>query len=80
MKALVDHLHGSVDPLPQPESAAPADSGEGDFFAFPMTAVQERIWAADCANPGNRAYNGSFRLSLVGPVDQAILELSLIHI
>ena len=77
MKALVDHLHGSVDPLPQPGSAVPADSGEGDFFAFPMTAVQERIWAADCANPGNRAYNGSFRLSLVGPVDQAILEKAL---
>jgi non-ribosomal peptide synthetase component F/thioesterase domain-containing protein len=56
------------------ESEVPAGSGVGDFFAFPLTAIQERIWSADCASPGNRAYNGAFRLNLEGSVDRSILE------
>src|SRR5882724_777184 len=63
--------------LPQSESEVPVGRGAGDFFAFPLTAIQERIWSADCANPGNRAYNGSFRLNLEGSVDQSILEQAL---
>lgn len=74
MSALIDDE--GLTPLPQSRSEILA-SGADDFFAFPLTAVQQRIWSADCAIPGNRAYNGSFRLNLEGPVDQSILEKAI---
>lgn len=57
-----------------PESEVPLGRSDDDFFAFPLTALQERIWTADRANPGNRAYNGAFRLNLEGLVDLSGLE------
>lgn len=45
-----------------------------DFFAFPLSPVQERMWRADRENPGNPAYNGSFRWILEGPLDPVLVE------
>jgi non-ribosomal peptide synthetase component F/thioesterase domain-containing protein len=45
-----------------------------ESYAFPLSVSQERIWAADCQEPGNPAYNASFRLRLQGPVDAALFE------
>jgi non-ribosomal peptide synthetase component F/thioesterase domain-containing protein/acyl carrier protein len=75
MSALLDDK--GPESLPRSESESSAGRGVGDFFAFPLTAIQRRIWSADCANPGNRAYNGSFRLNLEGSVNQSILEKAL---
>ncbi len=45
-----------------------------EVFAFPLSPSQERIWAADCQNPGNPAYNASFRLRLQGRLDPVLFE------
>lgn len=45
-----------------------------DFFAFPLSPVQERMWRADRENPGNPAYNGSFRWILEGSLDPVLVE------
>src|SRR4029079_8852632 len=58
----------------QPISDGLPGSGGNDNFAFPLTALQNRMWCADSVNPGNRALNGAFRLSLEGPLDSKILE------
>jgi non-ribosomal peptide synthetase component F/thioesterase domain-containing protein/acyl carrier protein len=70
MSELVEY--GSCDQ--QPISDGLPGSGENDSFAFPLTALQSRIWSADSVNPGNRAFNGAFRLSLEGPLEPKILE------
>jgi non-ribosomal peptide synthetase component F/thioesterase domain-containing protein len=64
--------------LRRPEEVASPDPRanltEEDFFAFPLSPVQERMWRADRQNPGNPAYNGSFRWILEGPLDPALVE------
>ena len=45
-----------------------------DFFAFPLSPVQQRMWEADRENPGNPAYNGSFRWILEGCLDPVLVE------
>jgi non-ribosomal peptide synthetase component F/thioesterase domain-containing protein len=57
-----------------PDSRANPNVEEEELFAFPLSPVQERMWHADRANPGNPAYNGSFRWILEGPVDPALVE------
>jgi non-ribosomal peptide synthetase component F/thioesterase domain-containing protein len=54
-------------------SSVGKDTAE-DFFAFPLSPAQERMWYADRRNPGNPAYNGAFRWMLEGPVDPALVE------
>src|SRR5262245_33148788 len=53
-----------------PQNAAPA----ADVYAFPPSPAQDRIWRADQKQPGNSAYNASFRWVLEGQVDPSILE------
>ncbi len=60
-----------------PDSRANPNFEEEELFAFPLSPVQERMWHADRANPGNPAYNGSFRWILEGPVDPALVERTL---
>ena len=72
MSALIDE-EGSV-PSSRSGPKVPAGNDVDEFFAFPLTAIQQRIWSADCANPGHRAYNGSFRLNLEGSVEPSVLE------
>jgi len=57
-----------------PDSRANPNIEEEELFAFPLSPVQERMWHADRANPGNPAYNGSFRWILEGSVDPALVE------
>jgi len=57
-----------------PDSRANPNVEEEELFAFPLSPVQERMWHADRANPGNPAYNGSFRWILEGPVDPSLVE------
>ena len=59
--------------LPSPGSSEPAER-EGEFFAFPLSPVQERMWIADRKEPGNPAYNGSFRWNIEGPLNPRLLE------
>lgn len=62
-------------------TAEPAPSGQmedtGEFFAFPLSPAQERMWRADQGRPGCPALNGSFRFALEGAVDPNVLERSL---
>jgi non-ribosomal peptide synthetase component F/thioesterase domain-containing protein len=46
---------------------------EDSCFAFPMSPAQSRMRDASLRDPGNPAYNASFRLRLTGPVDEGIL-------
>jgi len=62
----------SLHPAPAAEAAA-----EGEFFAFPLSPAQERMWRASLEDPGNPSYNGSFRWNLEGPLDAGILEQAL---
>ena len=48
-----------------------------EFFAFPLSPAQERMWRADQGRPGCPALNGSFRFALEGAVDPNVLEHSL---
>jgi non-ribosomal peptide synthetase component F/thioesterase domain-containing protein len=57
-----------------PDARANPDIEEEELFAFPLLPVQERMWHADRADPGNPAYNGSFRWILEGSVDRALVE------
>ena len=70
MSELVDYVTCDQQPI----SDGLPGSGGNDSFAFPLTALQNRIWSADSVNPGNRAFNGAFRLSLEGPLEPKILE------
>src|SRR6185295_18339285 len=70
MSELVDYVTCDHQPI----SDDLPGSGGNDSFAFPLTALQNRIWSADSVNPGNRAFNGAFRLSLEGPLEPKILE------
>lgn len=46
----------------------------GEFFEFPLSSAQERMWLADRKFPGNPAYNGSFRWLLEGPLNPSLIE------
>jgi non-ribosomal peptide synthetase component F/thioesterase domain-containing protein/acyl carrier protein len=46
----------------------------GDLFAFPLSPAQEKMWLADRTQPGNPAYNASFRWRLDGALAPDILE------
>ncbi|MGH9683825.1 MAG: condensation domain-containing protein [Candidatus Acidiferrales bacterium] len=59
--------------LPSPGSPEPAER-EGEFFAFPLAPAQERMWIADRKEPGNPAYNGSFRWNIEGALNPRLLE------
>ncbi len=60
----------------EPLSGGPMETAD-EFFAFPLSPAQERMWRADQGRPGCPALNGSFRFSLEGAVDPKVLERSL---
>ena len=53
-----------------------AQATGSDFLAFPLTPAQMAMWHADRSWPGCSVFNASFRWSLKGSLDLAILERS----
>jgi non-ribosomal peptide synthetase component F/thioesterase domain-containing protein len=53
-----------------------APDGDGEFLAFPLTPGQAAMWRADRFWRGCSLLNASFRWSLTGTLDRAILERS----
>lgn len=58
----------------------PPESGEGNGYAFPLTAGQQAFWYLERLRPGNPAHNIALRFRLTGPLRPAILARALTEV